>query len=126
MLDDGGALLGVITATDIEQRALTRESRDMSAGHLAHTTAALRADDLLESAIRALSRIEDPGLPVLAADGGDELVGWLTHRDTLMAYQHERERLPPSGGEAASLGPLPAGEPVGADEDAAATVDAPP
>ena len=118
VVDDLGGLLGVITATDIEQRALTRESRDMSAGHLAHDTVELRADDPLDDAIHALSRSDDPGLPVLAAGG--ERVGWLTHRNILMAYQHERDRLSLGEGPEASPNPAAGGEPKQADQQAAA------
>lgn len=59
-------------------------------------TPPLRADDLLEDAVRALSLSDDPELPVLAAHS-DEVIGWVGHRDILRAYHRERERLSSEG-----------------------------
>lgn len=91
-----GELIGIVSAVDVEERALARTPGDDSAASLAHTPRELHADDLLEDAVRALSLADDPALPVLAAAGGRQVVGWVTHRDILRAYHDERERMSPS------------------------------
>lgn len=54
----------------------------------------VRASDTLEDAVRCLARTDDPGLPVLAADG-PAVVNWVTHRGVLRSYHAVRERLSP-------------------------------
>ncbi len=94
VLDRRGALVGVLSASDVERWALSDEGEDRSAADMAHRVARLRADDLLEDAVRGLAAGDDHGLPVFA-DHGTELVGWITHRDILLAYHEERDRITP-------------------------------
>jgi CIC family chloride channel protein len=84
-------LVGVISAMDIESRALNNNDREPTAAELAHAVPELRADANLEDAAKTLGQSDDAGLPVVAADGGG-IVGWVSHRDVLLAYQQERER----------------------------------
>ena len=94
-----GALLGVVSAGDIE-RALATSGGHETVRTLVHEAPDLRAAHTLEEAIWRLSSTDDDGLPVRDTDGV-HIVGWLTHRDLLRAY---RERLGtpgvglPSGG----------------------------
>jgi CIC family chloride channel protein len=92
VIDDGGELIGVISAIDVEAQALERAPAGASAGRFAHAPRELHADDVLEDAVRVLSLSDDPGIPVLEP-GGRQVVGWLTHRDILRAYHAERQRL---------------------------------
>jgi CIC family chloride channel protein len=98
VIDRAGDLVGVVNATDFEPNALAGQPDDMSAATIAHLPLALRASDTLADAVRALAGSPDGGLLVYAADG-DAIVGWVTHRTLLHAYQYERERLTssPSG-----------------------------
>ena len=95
VVDEAGHLVGVINATDVDADTLAERPDDTSAGTLAHTPMTLRTDDLLEDAVRALSRSPDTGL-IIYATSGQAIVGWVTHRTVLHAYQYERERLTPS------------------------------
>jgi chloride channel protein, CIC family len=95
VIDDAGELIGIVSPVDVEQQAVARASDQVTAGQLAHTARELHADDALEQAVRALTLTDDPGLPVLAP-AGRTIVGWVTHRDILRAYHHERERLTPT------------------------------
>jgi CIC family chloride channel protein len=94
-------LVGVISAVDIESQALTDSDTEPTAAELAHAVPELRADARLEDAAKTLGQSDDAGLPVLAADDGG-IVGWLSHRDVLLAYQRERER---RAGTAAAIPP---------------------
>lgn len=84
-----GALLGVITAIDIEQ-AIGDAREGFTAGSLVHEVPELRVDQSLEDAVRALAATEHEGLPILDADG-KHVVGWLTHRRLLRAYHAHLE-----------------------------------
>jgi CIC family chloride channel protein len=95
VVDADGALVGIIGPEDIATEAVSRDGDGHSrAADLAHTPVRLRADETLEQAVRCLARTDDPGLPVLAADG-QAVVGWVTHRDVLRCYHRGRERLTP-------------------------------
>jgi len=84
VIDADGVLLGVITATDIEQ-AITNPRDGLSARSLAREVPEIRADQSLEDAVRALATTDQEGLPVLDSDG-ENVIGWLTHRRILRAY----------------------------------------
>jgi hypothetical protein len=45
--------------------------------------------------VRVLALSDDPAVPVLRP-AGRAVVGWVTHRDILRTYHHERERLTPT------------------------------
>ena len=92
MIDSTGVLLGVVAAVDIEQ-ALTRSQNGLDAHALLHKTPELRANQTLEDAIRALAATDDEGLPVLDTNG-KIVVGWLTHRQLLHAYQARLDEYP--------------------------------
>ncbi|HEY1450449.1 MAG TPA: chloride channel protein [Solirubrobacteraceae bacterium] len=85
VIDRGGALLGVVSATDVEL-AIGDDRKNLTAAALAHSTPALHVDESLEEAVVALTGSEEDGLPVLCAEG-DQLVGWITHRRLLLAYR---------------------------------------
>jgi CIC family chloride channel protein len=84
VINRNGTLLGVIAAADIEQ-ALAGTTNELTAASLMHTAPALRADQSLKDGVRALAASDDDGLPVLDTHG-DGVVGWLTHRRLLRAY----------------------------------------
>jgi CIC family chloride channel protein len=94
VVDDDGALVGVVTAADLEERTLEESPDEALAVQIAHAGPELRAQDTLEDAVRALAIGDEAGLPVVS-DEGRAVVGWLTHRDVLRAYHRERERLSP-------------------------------
>ena len=85
--DGGGALLGVVTAADVEE-AIAGSRAAPLAGALMRNAPELRVDQSLDDAVRALAGAGLESLPVLDANG-EELVGWLTHRRLLRAY-HQR------------------------------------
>jgi CIC family chloride channel protein len=90
VVDAEGTLRGTVTAQEVEQ-AMRDNALDAVAGDLAQATPALSATQTLEQALGLLVRHEHPGLPVLAADGQD-VIGWLTHRDVLHAYNARLEQ----------------------------------
>jgi CIC family chloride channel protein len=83
--DAGGALLGVVTATDAEQ-AIDEATPGLTAASLARAAPELRSDETIEDAIAVLAASNEDGVPILLPQG-DEAVGWLTHRQLLRAYQ---------------------------------------
>jgi CIC family chloride channel protein len=84
VIDEGGLLLGVVGAVDVEQ-AIGNRYGDTSAAALARAAPRLRSDQTLEDAVRVLGGTEDEALPVLEAVG-DDVAGWLTHKGLLHAY----------------------------------------
>jgi CIC family chloride channel protein len=92
VLDQDGALLGIVTAIAVEQ-AIGSARDGLTAGSLVHETPELRVDESLEDAVRALAVSDDEGLPVLDADG-EKPIGWLTHRRLLRAYHARLEDRP--------------------------------
>ncbi|HEY1540322.1 MAG TPA: chloride channel protein [Solirubrobacteraceae bacterium] len=91
--DGDGEIIGIVGILDVEEH-LSRGSHT-TAGQAARAPEPLYADDTLEHAARALALGNDSGLPVHAAHD-HRIVGWVTHRDILRTYHHERERLTPS------------------------------
>ncbi len=110
VVEPDGDLLGILTASSVEQRAMAGSGDDVTARRLARPVRELRADALLEDAIHALAHADAPALPVLGATG-QRVVGWVTHRDILRAYHRERSRLVsgavPSGNAAPPSEPAP-------------------
>ena len=92
VIDSTGVLLGVVAAVDIEQ-ALAHPQNGLDAHALLHKTPELRANQTLEDAIRALAATDDEGLPVLDTNG-KIVIGWLTHRQLLHAYQARLDEHP--------------------------------
>jgi CIC family chloride channel protein len=92
VVDEDGDLVGVIGVRDVERAG--RLDGDATTGSLARGAPELRVSDSLEDAAHILGDSEESGLPVLAARNG-HVAGWLTHRDILRAYHHERQRLSP-------------------------------
>jgi CIC family chloride channel protein len=99
VVDEQGAYRGTVTSQEVEQAARDN-ALDTVAGDLAQRIPALSPGQSLEQALGILVRDERPGLPVLAAANGG-IVGWLTHRDVLRAYN---ARLEQSLGAADQLG----------------------
>jgi CIC family chloride channel protein len=95
VVDARGSLLGVLSAADLAP-SLVDLDQDTPIGRLAHEAPELHADETLAAAVSAFARTDDPGLPVLAAGGAREVVGWLTHADLLGAY-HRALTVPPGG-----------------------------
>jgi CIC family chloride channel protein len=85
VVDTDGRYRGVITTRQLE-RALADAHPDAVAGELAEQPPTLSVGQSLKDALPLLLRSESSGLPVLGEDGA-VVVGWLTHRDVLHAYQ---------------------------------------
>jgi CIC family chloride channel protein len=75
---------GAITTSEVEEAA-RENSLGATAGELARAVPALRPHNSLNDALKALVHGERSGLPVLGPDG-EQVVGWLTPRDVLLAY----------------------------------------
>jgi CIC family chloride channel protein len=88
VVDEQGQYRGVITARRLDE---TLEAGDVGTevGQLAEGVPTVTDDQNLEEAVRALSRTDGSGLPVLTADGSRP-IGWLTHRDVLRTYNRHR------------------------------------
>jgi chloride channel protein, CIC family len=90
VIDRDGTLLGVVAAADIAQ-SLAVAPHELTAAALLHAAPELRADQSLEDGVRALASSDDDGVPVLDAKG-DGVVGWLTNRRLLRAYNAHLEQ----------------------------------
>jgi chloride channel protein, CIC family len=85
LIDADGRYRGVITARQLE-RALAETRPDIVVGELAEQPSTVSVSQSLRDALPLLLHGETSGLPVLADDAAT-VVGWLTHRDVLHAYQ---------------------------------------
>ena len=88
VVDADGRYRGVISTRQLE-RALADSRANATAGDLAEQPPTASLDQSLADALPLLLRGETSGLPVLAHDE-TTVVGWLTHRDVLRAYQTRR------------------------------------
>ncbi len=87
VIDGEGALVGVVTAGDVERELQTDgHGEPMTAMALVREAPTVRVGDTLEEAVTALGATDDDGVPVLD-EAGDRLVGWITHRVVLAAYR---------------------------------------
>ena len=101
VIGDDGALLGVISAGDVEQ-AIAGSRGDQNARALVHETPNLRMDQTLDEAIWRLNATDDDGLPVLDTNS-EHAVGWLTHRSLLNAYRERLETRTADDGTSAAI-----------------------
>jgi len=90
VVDGQGVFQGIVTSRQVEQ-AMRDNALDVVAGSLAQETPTLSPEESLEQALGLLVRHEASGLPVLSPTGG-RVVGWLTHRDVLRAYNERLEQ----------------------------------
>ncbi|HEV7207821.1 MAG TPA: chloride channel protein, partial [Mycobacteriales bacterium] len=88
--DREGVYRGTVTTRDVEQ-SVRENALEASAGSLARAMPTLAANQTLEQALSLLIRHDHSELPVLTADGG-QILGWLTHRDVLAAYNSRLQR----------------------------------
>jgi CIC family chloride channel protein len=85
VVDSEGALIGVVSADDLEPALADGGGATDTARELARPAISLRSGDSLEDAARCLGQSEEDGLPVIA-DNDDSVVGWISHRDVLRGY----------------------------------------
>ncbi len=90
VVDADGTFRGTVTFRQVEQ-AMRDNALDVQAGELARDAPALTPEQTLEQALQLIVHHGDDGVPVLDRDSR-RLVGWLTHRDILAAYQTRLER----------------------------------
>ncbi len=81
---------GIVTARQVEA-AMRDNALDVTAADLAETPASIRPDADLEHALQQLIQQGRSALPVVDA-ATKETVGWLTHRDLLVAYNVRLEQ----------------------------------
>lgn len=90
VVDTAGAYRGTVTSAQVE--ASVRDNiLDATAEGLAVLTPTIRADQALEDALKVLVGNDRSGLPVVSPDG-DQVAGWLTHRDILAAYSRRLQQ----------------------------------
>lgn len=89
VVDARGAYRGVVTARQVES-AMRDNAIDVTAADLAELPAALAPGIDLEHALQQLIQEERSALPVID-DRSHSMVGWLTHRDLLIAYNARLE-----------------------------------
>jgi chloride channel protein, CIC family len=85
VVDRDGRYRGIISARELE-RALAEPGTRAVAADLAEQPATLTPGQSLKQSVTLLLRDESSGLPVLS-DDETTVIGWLTHRDLLHAYQ---------------------------------------
>ncbi len=85
VVDVDGGYRGVVTAGELET-ALGNDTFDITAGDLAHLATAVAPDAPLDTTLSQFVQQGTSALPVMDP-GGSTILGWLTHRDILAAYQ---------------------------------------
>jgi chloride channel protein, CIC family len=85
VVDREGRYRGIISARELE-RALAEPGSGAVAADLAEQPEALTPGQSLKDTVALLLRNDSSGLPVLT-DDQTTVIGWLTHRDVLSAYQ---------------------------------------
>jgi CIC family chloride channel protein len=116
--NDDGSLIGIIAAGDVERAINQGSDETTDAATLARDVPRLAASDSLEDAVHALGATDDEGVPV--TDEHDQLIGWLTHRRVLRAYQKRFGRPRP-----ATTEPAPVPTPTSATTGSPTPVDGP-
>ena len=89
VVDADGSYRGVVTAAEVEA-AMRDNALDVTAGDLADMPAPVSPEVTLEAALSQLVQQSRSTLIVIAPDT-TELLGWLTHRDILLAYNRRIE-----------------------------------
>lgn len=84
VLDYDGRYFGIVTPRDVEEVAKANRL-DAVAAEMVRYVDPLSEEQTLTTALELLVGNDTSGLPVLSSEG-TELVGWLTHRDVLRAY----------------------------------------
>jgi CIC family chloride channel protein len=97
VVDDTGRYRGTVTAVQLEAGARD-DAIEATAGELAVLSPTVRAEQTLDDALRILVGNDRSGVPVI---DGATVVGWLTHRGVLRAYNNRvhpgrLETLPPA------------------------------
>ncbi len=80
-----GQYVGVVSAADVDA-ALRDSAGDFTAGDLADMPSTLSPDASLDSALTQFVQQNTSALPV-EDKAASTIVGWLTHRDILVAYE---------------------------------------
>ena len=93
VVDARGEYRGVVTAEALEA-ALRDDASDITAADLAERPPAVSPDASLATALSQFVQQDGSALAVMYP-GGSSILGWLTHRDVLVAYQ-ARAGTPPS------------------------------
>ena len=94
VVDHDDALVGVLTATDVERAVSQPTEQPPTAAILARRTPRLHSHDTLEAAVIALGATDDEGIPVIG-ETDDQMIGWLTHQSVLRAYRSHLAQQPP-------------------------------
>lgn len=84
VVDESGGYRGAVTSYEVED-SVQHNVLDATAGDLALDLPALRPDQSLQEALSLLADHDRTGLPVVDPDGS-RVLGWITHRDVLRAY----------------------------------------
>jgi chloride channel protein, CIC family len=90
VIDEQGVYRGTVTARDVED-SVRANALETTAATLARAVPILHPDHTLEQALAVLVQQDRSELPVVSADNG-EVLGWLTHRDVLAAYNTRLQR----------------------------------
>jgi chloride channel protein, CIC family len=90
VVDRSGRYRGTVTMRLVEEE-MRENALDAVVGSLVQPAPTLTVDQNLERALTVLVRSESGGLPVLDGDRRS-VIGWLTHRDVLRAYNARLER----------------------------------
>ncbi len=85
VIDARGHFRGIVNAEAVDS-ALREEAGDVTAGDLADVPATLLPDAPLDSALTQFVQQDTSALPVVDK-ATSTIVGWLTHRDILVAYE---------------------------------------
>ena len=90
VVDSSGAYRGAVTSRDVEN-SMRENAFAATAGELSRELPELHPSQSLEQALTQLVHHERSGLPVVSQDGR-RVLGWLSHRDLLRAYNEAMTR----------------------------------
>ncbi|MGB7795745.1 MAG: chloride channel protein [Pseudonocardiaceae bacterium] len=90
VVDEQGVYRGTVTARDLED-SVRANALEATAETLARAVPTLHPEQTLEQALTVLVQQDRSALPVVTSDNG-EVLGWLTHRDVLAAYNTRLQR----------------------------------
>ncbi|PZS37839.1 MAG: hypothetical protein DLM62_17000 [Pseudonocardiales bacterium] len=90
VVDEQGVYRGTVIARDVED-SVRGNALEATAGTLARAVPTVHPGQTLEQALAVLVQQDRSGLPVVTAGDG-AVLGWLTHRDVLAAYNTRLQR----------------------------------
>ena len=92
LVDEAGALHGIVTSEDLRRAEAEGLLNDPVTGIATHRLVVVFPNDTLNDALRKLGMHEINLMPVVARDDHTRILGIITHKDIISAYNHALAR----------------------------------